>query len=295
MSIRFRLPAAIIASFTLALAEAPAAPPVIDDLELLSRFRTRLEAEIGKEGIPSADDLAKAAKASQRVPCPIPLPATPAPGRHDYETLSRAVYVVGTLYKCGKCDKWHQGNSATAWCLSPEGLMVTNAHVFRSAKGGIMGVSDRDGATHPVTELLGFDAATDVAIFRVRAKDLTAVPLGAAADVGAPIAVISHPAGNHFIKTSGHVARYSMRRSGQKGEKTPWMSITADYAKGSSGGPVFNDGGEVVGMVSSTISLYTEPPKPKQAPTGHLQMVLKQCVPADSIRALFASPEQAGR
>ena len=287
MSLRFTLAAAIVIFLVHPVA---ADPPVIDDQEIMSRFQSGLEPQIGKDGIPSADDLAKAAKSAPRKHCTVPLPSTQTPETPDYDTLSRAVHVIGTLYKCGKCDKWHQGSSATAWCLSPDGLMATNAHVFRNAKGAIMGVTDRDGNTRPVTELLGFDSATDVAIFRVLAKDLPAVPIGPAADVGAPVTVISHPAGNHFIKTTGHVARYAKRANGPKTAKTTWMSITADYAKGSSGGPVFNDKGEVVGMVSSTISLYTEPTRPKTAPAGHLQMVVKQCVPADAIRAVFETP-----
>lgn len=284
MSLRFTLVATI---FSLLCHPASANPPVIDDQEIINRFQAGLEPQIGKDGIPSADELATAAKAAPRKTCTVPLPPAKPAENPDYETLSRAVHVIGTLYKCGKCDKWHQGASATAWCLSPDGLMATNAHVFRSAKGAIMGVADRDGNTRPVIELLGFDAATDVAIFRVRAEGLAAVPLGPAAEVGAPVTVISHPAGNHFIKTTGHVARYAKRSTGPKSPKTIWMSITADYAKGSSGGPVFNDKGEVVGMVASTLSLYTEPTRPKTAPTGHLQMVVKHCVPADAIRALF--------
>ncbi len=294
MRVRSPIPIAVLALLVLAGHPARATPPVIDDRKILDRFQSGLESRIGGEGIPSADDLAKASREGPRKACPLPLPDVPPPADSGYNTLSRSVFLIGTLYKCGKCDKWHQGGSATAWCIAPDGLMATNAHVFRHAKGAIMGVTDREGNTRPVTALLGYDVATDVAIFRVSATGLHPLPLGPMAEVGAPVTVISHPAGNHFIKTTGHVARYAKRSSGRKGRQSIWMAITADYAKGSSGGPVFNARGEVVGMVSSTVSLYTEPPKPREAPTGHLQMVIKQCVPADAIRALFANPAQAG-
>jgi S1-C subfamily serine protease len=73
------------------------------------------------------------------------------------------------------------------------------------------------------------------------------------------------------------------------------MTVTADYAKGSSGGPVFNETGEVVGMVSSTNSIYTEsgPGQDKMTPKGQLQMVIRNCVPADAIRALFETEATA--
>ena len=65
------------------------------------------------------------------------------------------------------------------------------------------------------------------------------------------------------------------------------MSITADYAKGSSGGPVVDDAGHVVGMVSTTESIYygSRANDPKD-PKGPLQMVVKNCVPVEAIRHL---------
>lgn len=158
-----------------------------------------------------------------------------------------------------------------------------------------MGVADREGRCHPVTGLLGIDVASDIAVFRVRANGLRPLRLGQSADVGAPVTIISHPAGHHFFRSTGEVARYSRRPVDRRGTKVTWMNVTADYAKGSSGGPVFNAAGEVVGMVANTVSLYTEPPKPDAAPKGHLQMVIKSCVPVDSIRKLINPTEGPGQ
>ena len=62
------------------------------------------------------------------------------------------------------------------------------------------------------------------------------------------------------------------------------MAITADFAKGSSGAPVLNTKGEVVGMVSAMNSVYYEDDStcPK-----NLQMVVKNCVPARYILNLI--------
>jgi S1-C subfamily serine protease len=273
-----------------------AAPPVIDDQAILENLQAAMEKSVGTEGVPSADDLAKFAKTADLIKPKVPMPQPQTPGpKTDYESLSKSVYLVGTIYKCGKCDKWHMGGSATAWCIGGDGLLVTNAHVFRGAKGGSMAVADREGNCHAVTELLGIDAASDVAVFRVKAKGLQTLRLGTSAEVGAPITIISNPAGNHFVRTEGAVSRYVKRAPAKDKEKVTWMTVTADYAKGSSGGPVFNETGEVVGMVSSTNSIYTEsgPGQDKMTPKGQLQMVIRNCVPADAIRALFETEATA--
>ncbi len=268
-----------------------AAPPVIDDQAIFKSLVESMEKFVGTEGCPSADDLAKAANESLHLSPSIPLPEPPtSPKDTSYERLSHSVFLVGSIYNCGKCHKWHKGGTATAWCLGSDGLLVTNAHVFRGAKGGAMAVVDREGNCYPVTALVGIDVASDVAVFQVKAKDLSPLPLGPDAEVGAPVTVISNPSGNLFMRTSGAVSRYSRGAGNENSEVVTWMAITADYAKGSSGGPVFNEAGEVVGMVSRTNSIYADSKnaKPKQVEQGQLQMVVKSCVPVDSVRKLFS-------
>ena len=64
-----------------------------------------------------------------------------------------------------------------------------------------------------------------------------------------------------------------------------WLTITADYARGSSGGPLLNDAGEVIGMVASTHSVYYN--QSEDGTHQNLQMVWKQCVPVENIRGLI--------
>jgi V8-like Glu-specific endopeptidase len=65
------------------------------------------------------------------------------------------------------------------------------------------------------------------------------------------------------------------------------MAITADFARGSSGSPVFNECGNVAGVVCSTQSIYYRETRGRQT---DLQMVFKQCVPAEQVLKLIAAP-----
>jgi S1-C subfamily serine protease len=68
------------------------------------------------------------------------------------------------------------------------------------------------------------------------------------------------------------------------------MGVTAEYCRGSSGGPVMDDAGNVIGMVSSTNSIYYPSKDPKKNPRGSFQMVIRNCVPVDAILKLITKP-----
>ncbi|QTN34238.1 trypsin-like peptidase domain-containing protein [Akkermansiaceae bacterium] len=271
-----------IPALVLLTAVAGAAPVVIDDAALIRALQKGVSdfAESG-EGI-TADQLAKdVAAAPAKLDLAIPAVSPP-------ENLDASVYLIGSVYKCGKCDKWHSSGTATAWALAEDGLMVSNHHVFANTKGGAMGVCGIDGKVHRVMEILAADEANDIAIFRVDASGLQPLGIGEPAPVGTAVQVIGNPDQRLFTHTFGHVSRYHNRPKAPGGAGILQMSITADYAKGSSGGPVLNAAGEVIGMVSSTQSIYY-----KGKEQGPLQMVVKNCVPASSISAMI--PQYGGK
>jgi len=203
-----------------------------------------------------------------------------------YTGCSGGVVAITSAWKADDTDIWMAGDPATAWVLTPDGVLVTNYHVFADAeKEEVFGILTRDGKFHPVTEILAADKLNDVAIFKVPAKGLQPLALAPEEPVGKKVCVISHPDTQFYTFTQGHISRYTAQRDDAAAPPVKYMCITADYARGSSGGPVLNEHGAVVGMVCSTKTTHYG--EKGRDPDDDVQMVVKFCIPGESIRALL--------
>jgi len=259
-----------------------ASPGIIDDNALKNQFQRNLS---GLYETKKATPLRNLNEQLSRPKATVQLPKARGmklpPGKF-YENCKPSVLMVGRLYKCGKCTKWHV-SSASGFAITSSGIIATNHHVVANNEGATLGAMDHTGKTYLVSEVLAANKADDVAILQLRDAKLTPLPLAAKAPVGTPINVISHPDGRYFTMTKGDVSRYFVARS-KDVAGAERMAITADYAKGSSGAPVLDDTGAVVGMVSATNSIYYKQTRGHQE---NLQMVVKSCVPVDAIWKLI--------
>jgi len=166
--------------------------------------------------------------------------------------------------------------------LIAEDMVVTNYHVVNQPERSSLAVRLFDGRVFMVEAVVAASERFDLAVLRIPKTGVKPVALGQAAPVGAKVDLISHPNQRFYTLTEGRVARYFMMQRDRK--QVPAMSITADFGRGSSGGPVFNETGEVVGIAASTESLYyTE----EDGDQKNLQMVFKHCVPVSQLRELI--------
>lgn len=200
-----------------------------------------------------------------------------------YRAHRESVLVVAGVFKCKRCPRWHT-TGASGFLITPSGVFVTNYHVLNNQTNHTFVGMTSDGAIYPVKEVLAASEVDDVAIGQLDAPGVKFKPVALSTDapVGAPVTVISHPDKQLYTLTRGVVSRYFRRT--RKGKKATVMAITADFARGSSGGPVFNESGAVVGFVGSTRSVYYKVVKGKKE---NLQMVFKHCVPTASILKLI--------
>jgi serine protease Do len=251
---------------------------VVNDLQIRGDVARELQVirEAGKT-VPMADlrrQLEKRAHHSLSLPRPARHKWTPA---EIYRQCRRSVVVVSGLYKCDKCGKWH-GSTATGFFLTSSGAVATNYHVIAAKDREALGVRTLDGKVYPVREVLAANKEDDVAIIRIDGRGFKPLPLVPDADVGSPVAVISHPDSRFYALTTGIVSRYFATYNYSK--RITRMAITAEFAKGSSGAPVIDEHGSVVGMVASTRSTYY---KQDALHDKRLQMVMRYCVPTQSI------------
>jgi len=221
------------------------------------------------------------------------LSGTPLEGSDLYRRGAQASVLIGTAYKCDKCTKWHN-TLASGFAITADGVIATNHHVASSVSGEAMGVLTSDGRFFPVVEVLATDKAHDVALLRVNAKDLAFLPLRDDAPAGTPIRCYSHPANTFGCISEGIITRYFKLNEPERNGAV-FMQITADYARGSSGGPILDPLGNAVGMVASTSPVFTAPATPAPAAkdakpvaqaTPSQQMVRHNCATARALLEL---------
>lgn len=257
---RFVFALALLAG-ALAVTAPAAAPPVepkfVDDDAFYDKFFEKVE-KLAREKKTLAHKKLTAKMNPRSAGIALTAPGDKALSPEDvYRSAVSSVWVVGSVYPDpDKAGEWLTGIYATAWVAAADGVLVTSWHVFEDLKDGEMfAASDREGNVVAVTDFIGGDQTADVAVFRVDAKNLTPLPVANDyAGIGSWVGVISHPADLFYMFTQGTVTRYSTNKN-KDALVEKWMGVTAEFASGSSGAPVLNKYGAVVGMAGLTLGL----------------------------------------
>jgi serine protease Do len=250
----------------------------ISDRALSTDFTQKCSALISTNQYVEGDVIRTALKQDLRLSTPLRhLLLPPAPGQkngHAVSAASDATLIVGHLYLCGKCDKWHN-NLAGGVLISSDGLMVTNYHVLKFTQAKTYAAMTKDGRIFPISKVLASSEKDDLALVQLKgAKDLPFVPLAPSANTGDALFVISHPDAHFYTFTEGHVSRYFLEPKGQAKR----IQITAPFARGSSGSGIFSEKGELIGLATFTNTIFYEPKT-----SSNPQTVLYTGVPSASI------------
>ncbi len=209
-----------------------------------------------------------------------------------YARARPSVVVVGAIVQPKGHKRFHAA-LASGFVISKDGAIVTNYHVlaaFQHAKA--VGVMTDDERVFPIHAVLATDGHNDLAVVKIEADNLTPLPIAPAVPVGAPVYCLSHPALDteetetaFYAFSQGVVCgKYRLRVDGPVPLNV--LAITADYAKGSSGGPILNERGAVVGIICQTRALFHDEDESEP------QMTWKFGRPSSSLLALLKGPTE---
>jgi len=136
---------------------------------------------------------------------------------------------------------------ASGFVVAP-GIVATSAHVIDGAVGGDV-TRAGDEERHAIVGVVALDAAHDLALVRIAETIGTPLVLAdsEAVEVGDEVFAIGSAGGYEGTFSQGLVS--GIRRSGSR----PLLQITAPMSHGSSGGPILDGRGRVVGVATALV------------------------------------------
>ena len=176
--------------------------------------------------------------------------------------------------------------AGSGFVITEDGYILTNYHVIDGASS--ITVAFVDGKTYPA-KLIGGEEANDIAVIKIQAKGLKPVILGKSSDmlVGEPVVAIGNPLGElTFSESSGIISAVNRTITMADGRDMNMIQTDSAINSGNSGGPLFNDHGEVIGIVSAK---YTSGPSQGASVEG-----LGFAIPIDDVSQMVSELVSSG-
>lgn len=161
----------------------------------------------------------------------------------------------------GREYKQYGSGSGSGVIISEEGYIVTNNHVIADAKEIEITLNDNRKYTATV---VGTDPSTDIAVLKIEAKDLIALPLGNSDNlhVGEWVLAVGNPFNLTSTVTAGIVSAKARNLNMIGGGKSnsgmvpieSFIQTDAAVNPGNSGGALVNTNGELIGINTAIAS-----------------------------------------
>src|ERR1039458_5532114 len=164
----------------------------------------------------------------------------------DIPAISRKAN--GAIVSIVMSDKdGHPIAQGSGFLVSKDGRVVTNYHVIKNGTSALAKLPN--GSFFVVDGVLASDKDRDVAIIKAQGNDLRTLTLGDSdrLQVGEEVVAIGNPLSLESTVSNGIVSGI------RSDEGRRLLQITTPISHGSSGGPLFNLAGEVVGITSAAL------------------------------------------
>ena len=182
---------------------------------------------------------APAASAPDAKPKPTPRPAASLTVPDIYQRVAPSVVVIRTSHELG-----------TGVIVADDGTILTANHVI--AGGGTITVTFADGTTAGAV-IATTNPKLDIATLSPAKLPQVVVPatLGGGADVGAPVVAIGNPLGLTDSVSAGVISGLNRTADTDNGKFSGLIQFDASVNPGSSGGPLLDAHGHIIGIVVS--------------------------------------------
>ena len=134
-------------------------------------------------------------------------------------------------------DKYNLGSGF----FLDNGKVITNLHVIAGADK--IQVTNYNGATYDVQQILGYDADIDLAVLKINSKNDFLLQNQEGVTAGEAVYILGSPLGLTGSFADGMVSSISRKLEG-----VDYIQVTAPMSPGNSGGPLINRYGEVMGI-----------------------------------------------
>jgi thiol-disulfide isomerase/thioredoxin len=165
----------------------------------------------------------------------------------DYESLylkcKKSVFMIEILSLDG-------GSQGSGFIISSDGVAISNHHVFRDGFWKTAVIHLDDGSTTTVEKIIEQDPEKDYIVFKLKSNKSQPFEKAKLANeiprVASEVFAIGNPEGLTKSFSRGEISAYRLNYT--------YLQTTTAITHGSSGGPLFNSKGEVVGITSGTFN-----------------------------------------
>lgn len=169
-----------------------------------------------------------------------------------YNTVSDSVVTVICYQDKITDDIADAVSQGSGVIISSDGYLITNAHVIGNSRVYAVSILMNNGDKYQA-QIVGYDTWTDLAVLKIDAKDLKAVTFGDSEKIaiGDDVIAVGSPGGEKFQNTLTKGVVSAVDRELSVNKNVRYIQCDAAISPGSSGGPLCNLYGQVIGITTA--------------------------------------------